>query len=192
MDWGNDDTEVHAIATIPSTQKVIVAALQSAGTIKLRVIDTDHSVTEQTATCATGTDWNYPSLVVLPGSERILCFHGGAAYFSDDEGATWSTHSASITTQTTTNYGPTVACIYRGAIVLFVEDTSTAETIHHLVSTDGGASFSLVQSTASLGVRVDCVANEDGIHVVDGVGVALKAIQELNAKMDKMEKARAA
>lgn len=166
LDWGADDTEDHAIATIPSTQKVVVAAVQTSGSaVKLRVIDTDHSVTEQAATISSGTDWNYPALVVLPGSERILCFYGGAAYYTDDEGATWSTLSTSITGETTTNYGPTVAAFYRNTIVMLVEDTATAETIHHLVSTDGGASFQLVQSTASLGVRVDCVANDDGLHI---------------------------
>lgn len=165
LDWGNADTEVHDIATIPSSQKVVIAR-QDGTDIKLTVIDTDHSVTDQAATIGQGDDWNYPAIVVAPGSERILCFYGGASYYSDDEGATWSTLSSSISSETTTNYGPTSAAVYRDTIVLLVEDTSTAETIHHLVSTDGGASFQLVQSTASLGIRVDCVANEDGLHIV--------------------------
>ena len=166
LDWGNDDTQIHDIATVPSTQKVIVARERTAG-IRLAVIDAeDHSITEQTATLSDGDDWNYPALAVLPGSERIICVYGGASYYSDDSGATWTTLSEQVTTETTTSYGPTSAVVYRGDIVLFVEDNSTPETIHHLVSTDGGATFNLVQSTASLGNQVDAIANDDGIHIV--------------------------
>lgn len=168
LDWGNAATQVADIATIPSTQTVIVARVDTnaSNAVKLTTFDKDHTQTNQTATIATGTDWNYPALVVLPGSERVLCFYGGSAYYTDDLGATWTTLANNITSETTTNYGPTCAVVYRGDIVLFVEDIATAETIHHLVSTDGGATFNLVQSTASLGARVDAVANEDGIHVV--------------------------
>lgn len=175
IDWGNTGSLRHDACTIPSTQKVAIAYRTDSSTAEIAVIDTDHSVTLASASVADGTDWNYPAIVCLPGSERLLLFYGGSSYYSDDLGETWSTLGDGITSETTTTYGHTSVCEYRGDLVMFVEDTSTPETIHHLVSTDGGATFNLVSSVASLGVRVTCCSNEDGIHVawVD-TGVALE------------------
>ena len=95
-----------------------------------------------------------------------MLIHGGASYYSDDEGATLNTLSDAVTDEATLTYGYTAGCVFRGDIVLFVEDTTTTDRIHHLVSTDGGSTFNLVQTTDQLGQRVQCVANDDGIHLV--------------------------
>ncbi len=165
VDWDNASARTD-IATIPSTQKAIIAYRDSANTeAGLAVVGTDHTVTIAAGTMDDGTDWNFPAVVVLPGSERVLIAYGGTIFFTDDLGASVGTYSPDpIPGLSSTNWEDTVMAEYRGDIIMLVSD-NTVDTLQHLVSTDLGATFELVREYTSFGGMPSVVANEDGIHV---------------------------
>lgn len=154
--------------TVPSTQTVVVVRRSAtSGEATSRTISPSWAVSAASAsTMADGDDWNHPALVALP-DERLLCFYGGATYYSDDNGTTWSTYSGSADGgQTTTNWGRTRAVYYRGDILLLVEDTATSGTVHQLASSDLGSSFTYIGAEAGLGTNLHPLVTPEGICLV--------------------------
>lgn len=173
LDYVNGATALQnrrfAVTVIPSNQHVIVAwpasVLIPTNTVSAASVSVDRVATVHAAARPPGDSWNWPALVTLPGSERVILFYGGAAYYSDDEGATWATWSEALTEEDTTDYGRSVAAHYRGDVIVLVEDSAVAGTVYQLASSDLGASFQLVGTYAALGTGIGLASSEEGIHV---------------------------
>jgi hypothetical protein len=167
-DAGSVTARSYDAVTIPSTQTTIIADYDDNVGLKTYSVSKALGVTTQGTIAAAG-NWNNPALLVLPESERVLLFFGGTAYYSEDLGATWNIWSDSIIVAASTNYGRTRVAIYRGSIIMAIEDTATAGTWRQFASADLGASFQVV-ATPTDGLDVDVNATAYGVVVtyIDG------------------------
>lgn len=123
----------------------------------------------------------FPTLCVLP-SGRILVYFwwedGTSAnvryWYSDDDGATWSFGSRGVLPQNISTGSSTPrrlrAAAYGGQVLLVAGVTTAALAFDHVLkqyaSTDGGASFDLVETWD--GFSVDTAAAYHDLVVVDG------------------------
>ena len=159
-------------AVIPSTQEVIVVAkLLSTGAALARRWDpvTKEFVPGSVDILAGSgiAPGNHASVVVLPGSEDILAMVGirGTIFRSKDKGATWSLYSLEPLGVTLTNPAALkrdrMAITPDGEIVLF-HATATASEVAQFASSDEGATWEEVETTASLGNGIDVTALPDG------------------------------
>lgn len=163
-DAGSVSVRSYAMATIPSTQTVVIIDFDDNADYKAYNVDKNLTVTTG-ATATAATNWNNPAMVVLPESERIVAFFGNNAYYTDDLGVTFSTWSTNIISDSVTNFDRTRAAIYRGSIILLISDSATAGTVHHYASSDYGSTFELVNTYTGLGLDVDVQATPYGLIV---------------------------
>lgn len=153
--------------TIPSTQVAVVVRRDDTGTVAAsHTVDPDDwSVSSAGGTMDDASAWNWPAVTILPDSERLLCAYGGTIYYSDDQGTTWSTYSAYPIADSTGTFRRTRMAYYRGNILMLIED-NTSGTLHQYASSDLGATFQLVETTAGFGVDVSIMPSPAGLFVV--------------------------
>jgi len=163
--------------TIPSTQEVVVFRTTGSTNGAARTIDPDaRTVGALGQVLLQGADWNYPALVVIPETERILLQFADAIRYSDDKGATWSIYSEEPADTSATDFGRSRMAYYRSDIGMLVEDTATAGTVHQLASSDLGATFTEVDAHAGFGSSVSFISTEDGLfamYIRDADGFAV-------------------
>ena len=154
--------------TIPSTQEILLfrtesppSALVAGGS---RVISpSSRAFSTLGATIAVSGLWDYPSLVVIPETERVLLQFGNTVHYSDDKGATWSTYSEDPFVGNVATFGRSRMAYFRGDVGMLVQDTGAGDIVHQLASSDLGATFQLVGTTSGMGSSVALVSSPDGL-----------------------------
>jgi len=181
--------------TKPKSQTVSVAYREPASTDAQYVtLSAAGTLTAAANSVADGTDWNHPALIVLPESERVLMFYGGTAYYTDDDAATaWNVWSSRIVTVATSTFQETRVALYRGSIIMLVEDT-VVNKVTQLASSDMGASFRLVKEYLGFGSKVSVASTGDALFVcyIDTSNdVQVRALQSAWEELDAQDPVQA-
>jgi len=153
--------------TIPSTQQIVVFDSDGSTPGTSRTIDpVTRAVSVGGSTVGLGDAWNYPALVVIPETERILLQFGDTIRYSDDLGATWNGYSESPTPEdAATDFGRSRMAFYRSDIGMLIEDIATPGDVHQWASSDIGSTFVEVKTHVALGSSVAYASSQDGVFV---------------------------
>jgi hypothetical protein len=150
VDWNRFD-----VAVVPSTQRAVVVATQSAGTAAItRYLDPD-ALTWSNGASPTSSAGPF-ALAVEPETERLFMYDendtgvandNNYVWRSDDGGATWAQHSGNpqVATGAVTHTRARMRFDNTGNAVLVVRET--AGTLHQFASADLVTTFDAVGST---------------------------------------------
>lgn len=157
-------TDYFDAVTHPDSQKVLVAYGDGGAAPFLRFARYDPA----TATWTTlGTLNNSTpqsvTLVALP-TGRILCISYGLTTISrsDDVGSTWTPHGGNPTAIILER----MRAAYSDGEILLLGLSLGTDTLNHYVSTDGGVSFTSVETIAGFGTKLSVAALPDGRLVI--------------------------
>lgn len=161
-------------ATVPSTQKVLIAYRNTvASSVQIKVFDpATWECGAAVSVADTGTDWDYPGIVVLAGSERALLTWGGIVYYADGpDYDTWATYSTDgFADHTLTDYTTVRLAYHRGQIIGLIEGSGD---LIHIASRDAGASWDVVETLTDWTWSATPLPCDGGLVVVGSYDLAV-------------------